>query len=510
MKGTRRDVLFQIRSWLDDKDNPVFWLNGPAGTGKSAIAQTVAEMSFEDGRLGASFFCSRDFEDWSNSQKIFPTLALQLAQRYPAFRKELLLALKYDPFRRSLIGEAEKLIFRPLGATNISTLIIIDALDECEDEEPTSAILSILSRFADRMPRVKFFITGRPVPRIRSGFRLAGLRPITEVLGLHDVEQPLVDADIQLFFRARLTEMAKNRSHLDVTGSWPRLSDISVLCEKAAGFFMYASMVVKFVASPYHLPQERLALLVSLPQNTTYEGVAGLDSFYTETLKHVFHDVGPGVPKVDHYFRSIIGIALLPFYKLSIKSLLHLLPNLSKHHILTVLHSLHSLLHVPEGAEGPIQVLHKSFPDFLMDPKRCQDMRFFVNPAVQHMEISLSCLNLMEKGLMKNICDLDDHADLRYVYDLSERREECIGDALTYACKFWTKHLVNSLSSGPDAQRVQNAIDKFFTTHLLFWIEVLIVTANLDISVHSINDIQQWYALVSEICFFFLRSLLIY
>ena len=67
MKGTRRDVLSQIESWLMDKqDKRVFWLNGIAGTGKSTIAQTFAEMSFADGKLGASFFYSRDFEDRSN------------------------------------------------------------------------------------------------------------------------------------------------------------------------------------------------------------------------------------------------------------------------------------------------------------------------------------------------------------------------------------------------------------------------------------------------------------
>ena len=46
-----------------------------------------------DGKLGASFFCLRDFEDRRNLWKIFPTLAFQLAHRYPRFREELLLVL---------------------------------------------------------------------------------------------------------------------------------------------------------------------------------------------------------------------------------------------------------------------------------------------------------------------------------------------------------------------------------------------------------------------------------
>ena len=80
LKGTRETVLDEIGLWARDFDKlPVYWLNGLAGTGKSTIAQTVAERLFADGQLGASFFCSRDFEDRSNLELIFPTLAVQLA-----------------------------------------------------------------------------------------------------------------------------------------------------------------------------------------------------------------------------------------------------------------------------------------------------------------------------------------------------------------------------------------------------------------------------------------------
>ena len=59
LKGMRKEVLWGIKRWLMDEWNQcVFWLNGLAGTGKSTIAQTFAEMSFTDRRLGASFFCS--------------------------------------------------------------------------------------------------------------------------------------------------------------------------------------------------------------------------------------------------------------------------------------------------------------------------------------------------------------------------------------------------------------------------------------------------------------------
>ena len=81
----------------DPRLPPVYWLNGLAGTGKSTIARTVAERMFAQGRLGASFFCSRDFEDRSNLRLIFPTIATQLARRYPEFRSIFVPLVQSDP-----------------------------------------------------------------------------------------------------------------------------------------------------------------------------------------------------------------------------------------------------------------------------------------------------------------------------------------------------------------------------------------------------------------------------
>ena len=213
LRGTRKQVLQEIEHWLaGDKGQQIFWLNGLAGTGKSTISQTFAERMFADGKLGASFFCSRDFADRSNLQAVFPTLAFQLAFQYLPFREQLLQVLRACPdvAHESLCSQMEKLIVGPLKAAHLPTLIIIDALDECNDEEPASAILSILSCYAYEIPSVKFFITGRPEPQIHSGFRLGSLFPITEVLKLHEVKPETVNKDIRLFFQTQLTEYAKN------------------------------------------------------------------------------------------------------------------------------------------------------------------------------------------------------------------------------------------------------------------------------------------------------------
>ena len=505
LRGTRKDVLGEIERWLTgEQEQHVFWLNGLAGTGKSTIAQTVAETAFADGKLGASFFCSRDFADRSNLQAIFPTLAFQLAYKYPYFRAELLQVLKAQPDaeRGSLCSQMETLVIGPLEATNIPTLIIVDALDECKDEEPASAILSVLSRYMDRIPHVKFFITGRPEPRIRSGFRLPSLRPITEVFRLHDVARTSVDHDIKLYFRTQLMDIAKSRSDCDFAEGWPNSSDIDILCTKAAGLFIYASTVIKFVAFRYQTPTEQLERIISLPHNTLYEGRAGVDLLYTQILEQAAADVCIVQDDGEIYsrFKTVVGAVLLVYNPLPVKVLSDLLrlPNIS-----TTLHSLHSLLLIPESPEDPIHTFHKSFPDFLTDPTRCKDEKFFVQPSVHHAELLFLCLRFMGGKLGRNICDLDDYAVLSEVKDLSTQKKNKIGGALEYACQFWTKHLLGVPSNSPHVQEVQREIGQFFVKHLLHWIEVLVLVGNPGSGVHAINDIDQWYTevgIIETIC----------
>ena len=390
----------------------------------------------------------------------------------------------------------EKLIIGPLQATQTSTLIIIDALDECRDEEPASALLSVLSRYVNKIPHVKFFITGRPEARIRSGFRLESLRPHTDVLRLHDVKRSSVDSDIKLFFGTRLADIVKNRSDCDLLEDWPSSSDLNILSTKAAGLFIYASTVVKFVASKDHQPTERLNNIISLPQSTIDEGRSGIDQLYTEVLQQAFLNIRADDGGFYSNFRSVVGVVLLVFDPLSATALSDLLgiSNLS-----TTLRSLHSLLIIPTNKldPTPIHAFHKSFPDFLTDPGRCTDQQFFINPLIYHGEILLLCLNIMEGRLKKNICKLDDCAPLSNVEDLPTQRATYIGGGLEYACHFWTKHLVMVPSSSPVVEEVDKAVEKFFTTCFMFWVEVLSLMGKLDVGVHALNDIQQWCMMVS-------------
>ena len=391
-----------------------------------------------------------------------------------------------------------KLLAGPLKASGLTTLIIIDALDECKDKEPASALLSILSRYVDQIPAVKFFITGRPEPRIRSGFRLEVLVPITEIFKLHEVKPEAVDRDIELFFRTQLASVVKNRSDFDLTEDWPSRSDLRVLCKKAAGFFIYASTVVKFIASEVDAPSEMLSLITSLPQSTIEEGKSGVDQLYTQILQQAFGGVHSANSQRYLRFQTVVGAVLFLINPLSIRDLSDLL-GCSTQYIQNAIRSLHSLLLVPGSIEEPIQVFHKSFPDFIIDPNRCEDERFVIEPTAHHVKTLLACLRFMDKRLKRDICNLGDYAVLSELNTPATYKKDYIGDALEYACKYWTKHLLEVPNGGPHTEEVEKAIASFFTTHLLHWIEVLVIAGNPGVGVYAMNDIQQWSNKVSDV-----------
>ena len=490
LRGTRENVLNEIESWTKDFDkSPVFWLNGLAGTGKSTIAQTISERVFADGLLGASFFCSRDFRDRSDLHFIFPTLAFQLARKYPEFRAVLVPLLQSNPdiVHESLHSQMGELIAGPLKSTHISTVIVIDALDECKDEEPSSAILSVLGRFVTQIPRVKFFITGRPEPRIKTGFRLPLLEDVTDVFVLHDVHPNLVNDDIQLFLKHELSKLAKRRQLVD----WPNNEHIKLLCHRAAGLFVYAVATVKFLDSNACLPTKRLDIIVKLPGCTDHEGKTRfnskttLDSLYTSILEAAF---GEEDPEVHSKVRSAIASIVLLVNPLPSSGIAQLV-GLDTEEVILFFTLIHSLLAIDEDFSQPIKPFHKSFPDFITNPSRCLDDRFYISPGDLHLELATNCLRVMNEGLEQNLLSLPNHALNSEVEDLQTRIEAHIGSALQYACQSWHIHL--TLAQG-DTTEVVIYLHYFLEEKFLAWLEVASVLGAVRGAADALEQLVSW------------------
>ena len=494
LPGTRESVLRVIMLWAkNSQDQNVFWLNGLAGTGKSTIAQSFTERVADDGSLGASFFCSWDYLDRRELKKIFPTLAYQLACRYPHFRNYIVSSLKEDPTltHSSLISQLENLLVKPLSGTAIPCVIVIDALDECVDDQPASAILSVLGRFVKQLPLVKIFITGRPEPRIRTGFRLPLLQPLTQIFLLHKVELTSVNDDIRLYLTQRLTRIARQRSDLDLPNPWPHDYEIEILTNKSSGLFIFASTLVRFIESEHHEPSEHLRLVVSETNSTTHEGHAGIDTLYSQILQHAFSDVHEsGVFDEVRWVLGAIVLAFNPLSRRELSAILHVPMAL----ISTTLRHLHSIILVPPDDSKEIRIFHKSFPDFLQDHQRCTDPRFHISVTACHSIMTLGCLKLVKK-LRRNPCSLLPFTMNQDIPNLPQQLENKLGGAVRYACGYWARHLPLSSTSGNYMGRVKLATGML--RNPLPWIEVMSLEDHLEEVIHSMYGLLDWIDRVS-------------
>ena len=490
LRGTRESILDGIMGWAKNlQEKRVFWLNGLAGTGKSTIAQTFSQMIAQDGSLGASFFCSRDYLDRRELKNIFPTLAYQLACRYASFRSQIIETVKKDPSvaRNSLISQLQQLIIHPLSSTDISCVIIIDALDECIDDQPASAILSVLGRYAKELSSVKLFVTGRPEPRIRRGFRLPLLEPLTRIFLLHGVELSSVDEDIRLYLQEKLGTIAK-RSGLDLSDPWPCNEDLKTLTKKSSGLFIFASTLAKFIESKHHEPNERLQLIVHAPDSTFHEGQAGINALYSQVLMHAFLDVEDAT--VFANFRRVLGAVVLAFNPLSRIQIAEIL-GINSSLITATLRHLHSVLLIPNEGSEDIRIFHKSFPDFLQDSSRCSDSRFFIDSAVHHADMALSCLELLKK-LKPNPCDLPDFVVNRDVADLSGLLGDKVGSATRYACGYWAIHVRSSPTTKDHATQLVASATEFFKNNAIPWIEIMSLENRLENVIYGIYGLLDW------------------
>ena len=490
LKGTRESVLNEIEGWGSDLDaSPVFWLNGLAGTGKSTIAQTVAERVFADGRLGASFFCSRGVADRSDLHLIFPTLAFQLAQIYPTFRSRLIPILRYnaDVVHESLLSQMQRLIVEPILSAGVSTVIVIDALDECRDEDPESAILLVVGQLVTEIPEVKFFITSRPEQHITSGFRGPLLKKATNIFILHQVDPYTVDKDIRRFFEHELSKLARQ---FGASGSWPTDEQVDSLCHRAAGFFVYAVATVKFLNHKFRCPSDRLDVIMVSPEITIHEGQTGLkvynnlDSLYASILQAAFFENNADD---DAVVRSVLGAVVLvtnPLTPSAIATLTGFGPGVVK----SLFQSVQSLLVLHEDADQPIQPFHKSFPDFMVDQSRCSDPRFHISRDL-HIDLVLRCLGIMCGSLRKNMFSIPDYALNSDLEGLPRVVESGIDSALLYACKSWYNHLVVTEYLTSD---VLSALRQFLEEKFVFWLDVMSVLGAVGDAARALITTLKW------------------
>jgi hypothetical protein len=412
LPDTRVDLLQGIYNWADAADGQdercIFWLNGLAGTGKSTISRTVAHRYDEQKRLGASFFFSKGGGDVGHAGKFFTSLAVQLACNVPSLRQYIHEAAKKrsDIANLSLSEQWRQLVLGPLSKLQSEPchcyIIVIDALDECEDDRDVETILKLLAEARSLRVRLRIFLTSRPEIPIRHGICAIPQAQHRDFV-LHNIQPSIVNHDISLFLEYNLGRMGQEWT---LGADWPGEEVLRELVLYASGLFIWAATACRFVREgKRRFARKRLDTIISGSSSAITAPEKHLDEIYLAVLKHSISSDYSDEEKeeVCDMLKFTLGSVVVLLSPLSTSSLSRLL-RLPEEELDQTFEDLHAILDIPEDPTHQLRLHHPSFRDFLFNKDRCGD--FWTEEKEAHHLLATGCIQVMSQALKKDICEM--------------------------------------------------------------------------------------------------------
>jgi len=492
--GTRVRILGDIARWANDTSSEgqsVYWLSGQAGSGKSTIAYTIARRFEFAGDaddmivLGGNFFCSRQIKETRSATRIIRTIVYHLALKSKAFADALRACGKFDTIHHGVRSQLESLLIEPWKqaqsadpSKSLQFLVVIDALDEIDGKDGSGFLRDLLDSINKyRLQGLKFFATSRPDPDLVT--HLESFKD-KQFYRLGEVPIEEAQADITTYLNANL-------------GYSIGRPEMEKIASQAAGLFIYAATVVKYVEG-YALAEheERLSTLFVSESENPEETL--LDGLYHQVLldaqcrfksRHYLDILHTFLCSAERTSTSVVTELVLPPNKTN--------PTLSHTEITDgVLKSLHAVLYTENDK---VLTYHKSFTDFMFDQNRAK--KFWCDQAKHHRLLTGSCFCVMD-GLKFNITNIESS----FLFDrdnsaLLNAVKQNIIPVMSYSCRNWDYHL--SAAAPTDSDALCDILSKFLQLRVLFWIEAMNLLGSRGQCDEMLRRACKWVPNVSKI-----------
>ncbi|KAG8720973.1 hypothetical protein FRC09_008694 [Ceratobasidium sp. 395] len=486
--NTRVELLEQLRTWAcDDKAQKIYWLNGMAGTGKTTIAYSLCEYLQSVQKLGASFFCSQRLPECRDVNRIVPSISYRLSLFSVPFRHALASVLEddEDAYNQPLQKQLDVLFAKPLRETTdtfpANVVIVIDALDECDDQDGVAKVITTLLSHAAGLP-VKFFVTSRPEPKIVDQMQKKEAEGVRCELRLHELKSTVVRQDITTYLTAKLAPAALSEAELNI------------LVQRSGVLFIYAATAVRFIEfDSFSGFKQRLQLVLDASAALTNESDEALDELYTTILKTALEL--KGLTRAEKAARAtVLRHVVCAREPLSLDVMAGLLQANNTAQVSTALRPLQSVLSVSESKL--IGTLHESFPNYLLNHARSG--RFYCDPGLHHAQMAQQCFSLIKVPSPPfNICKLESSYLLdEEVPGIEQRVGEAISQPLAYACRYWAAHL----ELADHSEDCLQLLYEFLSERLLLWMEVMNLKKQMWEGVYMLRKAQTWCKSKGRVC----------
>lgn len=365
----------------------IIWLSGPAGAGKSAIAQTVAERCKEHGIHSANFFFFRGDGTRNHVQPLVATLVYQLFDYYRPLKAGIAELLVAKPLicKASIAEQFKSLLSYPLQAIQHTLsqpiILIIDGLDECDDERNQEQILVALHALVenDDSP-FRVMVASREEHHLKMTFNKFGAS--VKSLFLNGEYRP--QDDIRRFVIAKFDEIRRVHSLAHTLSlRWPTKADIDAITDKSSGQFIYAATVMRYIQYSTASPALSLLTVYGMRPSADHSAYAQLDAVYS----HIFskaHNIWAVRLILCAHFVMESTFAKGDFRNLA------LLLEYDMDEIKSIFADLAAIIQVADGLHLKLVFYHASLSDYLTDKSRSGI--YHVNVGEIASELSLICL----------------------------------------------------------------------------------------------------------------------
>jgi hypothetical protein len=432
----------------------------------------VARRYHPKGRLAASFFFARGGGDCSRTGLFVTSMARQLADNKElGIQQSIRGAFNSRIPEQTLQDQWTQLFVQPLSTYHEkgdcrTFLVVIDALDECEEEGSIGILLRLLPQVGVcKNIRVRILVTSRPETPIRHGFDQMETATHQGFV-LHRMPTEVSNGDIQVYLQYHLTAIAIERR---LESWWPGEQILKIMVQYAQGLFIWAATACRFIKDGKRFAEKRLQTLLDRSASTGSEPERHLDTIYTTILRASVPETYSKEEQEEayDYLRLILGSIVILFSALSVEALSKLLGLPSKNTFETIA-ELHSILDIPERHNHPLRLHHDSFRSFLLNRSRCTERAMVVNEQQAHSQIAKSCFEVMSSVLEEDICGQGVPGVFLSDVNISHV-QQCLPPEAQYACLYWVRHLISS------GQRLldDGDVHQFLHEHALHWMEAM-------------------------------------
>src|SRR6266576_3351813 len=258
-------IIKEIIQWVNSPNGDdvprIFLLSGVAGSGKSAIAHTIAKLFYGQKRLGSSYCFARSDQANRRPDNLLSTIALNIADIDEHWKTSLGNIVKDDRSLRTTVSATEqfqKFILEPaMALTTVGPiLVVIDALDESAEGQSRKNLLDTLANGISDLPsNFRILMTARPEPDIVSAFKK---NRHSLYKNMDTIDEASNKADIAVFVETHLSDVCS------LEEKWPKNHWCQMLVESSEGLFQWASTACQAIKDPAGVfPQtERLSCFV--------------------------------------------------------------------------------------------------------------------------------------------------------------------------------------------------------------------------------------------------------